>query len=464
MLNLSSRRYTGSKTKLLESIDEALLKHFDYKGCENLSFFDVFAGTGVVSEYFIQKKEFSHLIINDFLESNFVIYKAFFASKEYAKESFDKAKLDFYAKTFNELDVLLDSHSTLKHNFHTDLEILQDNYYSQHFGNAFFSFNDAKKIGFIRDELDNLLESKEITKQEFTILLASLLYSVDRIANTVGHYDAYRKNVRLQDRFLFILIEPLALQDKKIEIYKKDSNILAKQLGQAMLPYYTGVSHTTTKSNKADSHITQNLQAKDSIKRIQDSLALSMQRLESDKKQSHSKESFYHSKDNQESNTDSLDSTKAYNDTIPIKHNAIKTIHIAFLDPPYNSRQYSRFYHLLETLTLNTKPKLYGIAKKPEASNMNEYCKIGAKKALQDLLDSLKLYTQYIVITYNNTNSANARSNTRISLNEIQNLLEAIGTTHIHEYNFKAFNSGKTDTKTSFKEHKEYVFVCEVEV
>lgn len=457
--NLPSRRYTGSKTKLLESIDEALLKHFDYKGCENLSFFDVFAGTGVVSEYFIQKKEFSHLIINDFLESNFVIYKAFFASKEYAKESFDKAKLDFYAKTFNELDVLLDSHSTLKHNFHTDLEILQDNYYSKHFGNAFFSFNDAKKIGFIRDELDNLLESKEITKQEFTILLASLLYSVDRIANTVGHYDAYRKNVRLQDRFLFILIEPLALQDKKIEIYKKDSNTLAKQLGQAMLPYYTGVSHTTTKSNKADSHITQNLQAKDSIKRIQDSLALSMQRLENDKKQSHCEESFYHSKDNQESNRKSLDSTKA---TIPIKHNATKTIHIAFLDPPYNSRQYSRFYHLLETLTLNTKPKLYGIAKKPEVNNMSEYCKVGAKEALKDLLDSLKTYTRYIVMTYNNTNSANARSNTRISLNDIQSLLEAIGTTHIHEYNFKAFNSGKTDTKTSFKEHKEYVFVCEV--
>ena len=467
--NLSSRRYTGSKTKLLESIDEALLKHFDYRGCENLSFFDVFAGTGVVSEYFIQKKEFSHLIINDFLESNFVIYKAFFASKEYVKESFDKAKLDFYAKTFNELDVLLDSHSTLKHNFHTDLEILQDNYYSQHFGNAFFSFNDAKKIGFIRDELDNLLESKKITKQEFTILLASLLYSVDRIANTVGHYDAYRKNVRLQDRFLFILIEPLALQDKKIEIYKKDSNILAKQLGQAMLPYYTGVSHTTTKSNKADSHITQNLQAKDSIKRIQDSLALSMQRLENDKKQSHCKESFYHSKDNQESNRkshiietnrDSLDSTKA---TIPIKHNATKTIHIAFLDPPYNSRQYSRFYHLLETLTLNTKPKLYGIAKKPEASNMSEYCKVGAKEVLKDLLDSLKTYTRYIVMTYNNTyTSQSSSSHNKISLSEIQSLLTTLGTTHIHEYNYKAFSSGKTDTKTSFKEHKEYVFVCEV--
>ena len=57
MLNLPSRRYTGSKTKLLESIDEALLQSFDYTKCKNLSFFDVFAGTGVVSEYFLKKKE-----------------------------------------------------------------------------------------------------------------------------------------------------------------------------------------------------------------------------------------------------------------------------------------------------------------------------------------------------------------------------------------------------------------------
>lgn len=376
--NLSQRRYTGSKTKLLESIDEALLKHFDYKGCENLSFFDVFAGTGVVSEYFIQKKEFSHLIINDFLESNFVIYKGFFA-----KESFDTTKLESYTKAFNELNLPLNSkkysHKTIEKDFHTslasptNLEALQDNYYSLNFGNSFFSLRDSKKIGFIREELDNLLESKKITKQEFTILLTSLLYSVDRIANTVGHYDAYRKNVRLQDRFIFMLIKPLTLQDKNVEIYKKDSNILAKEF----------------------------LECKN-------------------------------------------------------------IIDIAFLDPPYNSRQYSRFYHLLETLTLNHKPTLYGIAKKPEATNMSEYCKVNAKIALKDLLDSLKHYTRYIVMTYNNTNSANARSNTRISLNELKILLETIGKTSIHEYHFKAFNSGKTDTNTSFKEHKEYVFVCEV--
>lgn len=219
---------------------------------------------------------------------------------------------------------------------------------------------------------------------------------MDRIANTVGHYDAYRKNVSLQDRFLFILIEPLALQDKKIEIYKKDSNILAKEL----------------------------LYSKDSISKHTTKKIVS-------------------------------------NNTSPI--HIASSIDIAFLDPPYNSRQYSRFYHLLETLTLNTKPKLYGIAKKPGVSAMSEYCKVGAKEDLKDLLDSLKTYTRYIVMTYNNTYTSQSNSSqNKISLNEIQNLLAALGTTHIHKYNYKAFSSGKTDTKKNFKEHKEYVFVCEV--
>ena len=398
MFNLPNRRYTGSKTRLLEAIDESLLKHFDYTKYENLSFFDVFAGTGVVSEYFIKKKEFSGLIINDFLESNFVIYQGFFAKQTFNKdscnkesfnqnsfvrESCNKEKLESYVKSFNELDS----------------NALESNYYSQHFGSAFFSFNDSKKIGFIRDRLDILLESKMINTQEFYILLASLLYSVDRIANTVGHYDAYRKNVVLKDRFIYELIKPLDMQDKKIKIYKKDSNILAKELMNC----------------------------------------------------------FYFKQD-----IKTIESKTLINVSCPI--DIAFPIDIVFLDPPYNSRQYARFYHLLETLSLNNKPKLYGIAKKPKPSNMSEYCKVHAKEALKDLLDSLSQYTRYIVMTYNNTYTSKSNSSqNKINLNELQNLLESYGTTHIHEYDFKAFNSGKTDINTSFKGHKEYIFVCEVE-
>ncbi|EKO7623973.1 DNA adenine methylase [Campylobacter upsaliensis] len=66
MFSLSNRRYTGAKTRLLDSIDTSILKSFDYRERKNLSFFDVFGGTGVVSEYFAKKKEFNSIIINDF--------------------------------------------------------------------------------------------------------------------------------------------------------------------------------------------------------------------------------------------------------------------------------------------------------------------------------------------------------------------------------------------------------------
>ena len=70
-------------------------------------------------------------------------------------------------------------------------EELPDNYVSPNFGGKYFSLSDAKKIGCIREDLEQQREN--LSRKEFDILLASLLYSMDKIANTVGHYDAYRK-------------------------------------------------------------------------------------------------------------------------------------------------------------------------------------------------------------------------------------------------------------------------------
>ena len=258
MFSLSNRHYTGAKTKLLDSIDTSILKSFDYRERKNLSFFDVFGGTGVVSEYFAKKKEFNSIIINDFLHSNFAIYQGFFA-----QDYFDAKKLESLRQKF----------------INVKANDMKENYCSKHFGGKFFSHNDSKIIGYIRDELDYFFAQKAINEKEFYILLSSLLYSVDRVANTVGHYDAYRKNVILQDRFSHELINPLKLE-KSIEIYKEDSNILAQNLAKQK-----------------------------------------------------------------------------------------RQIDIAFIDPPYNSRQYSRFYHLLENLALNKKPELYGVALKPKPTN-----------------------------------------------------------------------------------------------
>ena len=100
-----------------------------------------------------------------------------------------------------------------------------------------------------------------------------------------------------------------------------------------------------------------------------------------------------------------------------------RQIDIAFIDPPYNSRQYSRFYHLLENLALNKKPELYGVALKPKPTNLSKYCKVEARETFKDLIESLAKICKVLVVTYNNTYGANARSNARLSDREIMGIL-----------------------------------------
>ena len=163
---INNRRYTGSKFKLLDWIKNTIE---DETG-KNDTFCDLFAGTGCVSEKFTDKK---HLIINDLLFSNQIIYKAFFKSK-----NFNQKKIIEISKKYSQI------------NFNK----ISSNYFDKHFGGKFFSQNDAKLIGFIR----NMIDSENCNISEKNILLSSLLYSTDKSANTVGHYDAFRKKNKNQ--------------------------------------------------------------------------------------------------------------------------------------------------------------------------------------------------------------------------------------------------------------------------
>ena len=130
---------------------------------------------------------------------------------------------------------------------------------------------------------------------------------------------------------------------------------------------------------------------------------------------------------------------------------------VTYIDPPYNSRQYSRFYHVYETLVKWDKPKLYGVAMKPEEENMSDYCKSKALDAFRDLI--FKLNTRYIVVSYNNTyNSKSSSSANKIKLEEIQEVLNEVGETMIYKHSHHAFNAGKTE----FDNHMEYLFVTRV--
>ncbi|RLA83681.1 MAG: adenine methyltransferase [Epsilonproteobacteria bacterium] len=308
------------------------------KECPNSKIFtDIFAGTGIVSS--VAANYYDKIIINDFLYSNNTIYKSFFNNEEYNKE-----KIYSIIKDYNSLDP----------------DTIKENYFSKNFGTKYFSHDSSKIIGFIREDIEQNKES--LSNKEYNILIASLLYSTDRIANTVGHYDAYFKKASIEDKFLMKPIEPLN-HKSKITIYQEDANKLVRNIS-----------------------------------------------------------------------TD-----------------------IAYIDPPYNSRQYSRFYHLLETLTKWDKPALHGVALKPEPENMSDYCKVIAKQKLLDLVTNIT--TKYFVISYNNTySSKSSSSKNKITLEEIKEILNTVGDTKIFEKEHQQFNTGKTE----FNNHKEYLFVTKV--
>lgn len=200
-LTINNRRYLGSKYKLLDFIDETIKNNCG----EYNSVFDVFGGTGVVSNYFSEKGK--KIYINDILKSNYCIYRAFLGNEKFSE---------------NKIKKIIDEYNKI-----SDLE---ENYFSKNYKNTYFSENDCKKIGYIREDINKKFENKEINKREKYILIASLLYSMDKIANTVGHYDAYRKKQKLDDCFEMYNLDINKNQTIKNEIYNMDSNELAKKI------------------------------------------------------------------------------------------------------------------------------------------------------------------------------------------------------------------------------------------
>lgn len=300
------------------------------------SFCDIFAGTATVTNRFVSK--YKSVIINDFLYANNIIYKAFFAPGVWDKDKLVKIICEYNSLRAEDVD---------------------DNYFSINFGGKFYDYDSAKLIGHIRQDIEDRKET--ITEKEYSILLASLIYTIDRMANTVGHFDAYIKKPIKPQKLKIRLVEAKSYDN--VVIYREDANTLAKKI-------------------KSD---------------------------------------------------------------------------IVYIDPPYNSRQYCRFYHLYETLVKWDKPKLYGVALKPEPENMSKYCTTKATDTFRDLIQSLD--AKYLVVSYNNTyNSKSNSSENKITLEDIEKILKEKGRTKVYDHDYRFFNAGKTE----LDDHKEYIFVTKV--
>ena len=199
---ITNRRYLGSKTKLLSFIHETIEKEalqFD-------SVLDLFAGTGAVADSFNDGSR--RIIVNDILECNRCVYNAFFGKQNINIVNLNKLICEYNSN-----------------------EIMEENYFSENYSDTFFSKKNCKKIGYIRDNIDLLFREKKINEREKDYLITSLLYAMDHIANTVGHYDAFRRGGDLsKDLVLLPLDVPPSSINKNNEIYKEDSNELVKHI------------------------------------------------------------------------------------------------------------------------------------------------------------------------------------------------------------------------------------------
>ncbi len=196
---INNRRYLGNKYKLLPFITGVVNDE-----CPDItSIADIFAGTGAVSSAFTDKV----LITNDLMYSNYICNYAWFGAEEYNPQT------------------IIDC--VVRYNSLCDLE---DNYMTENFSDTYFSRDDCAKIGYIREDIECLYENGSINKRERAILITSLLYAMDKIANTCGHYDAYRKGV-VFDKTLELYV-PLAEVHNNVDnqCFNTDANELVKDI------------------------------------------------------------------------------------------------------------------------------------------------------------------------------------------------------------------------------------------
>jgi len=328
---LQNRRYLGNKYKLLGFIEDIISEKC---GSVN-SLCDIFAGTGVVGEKFNNPE--TKIILNDFLSANYACLQAFLG-----------------------VDKNIQKDITEKINYINNLENDKENYFSKHFGGTYFSKENARKIGIIREEIEKIAKNED----EKNILICSLLYAMDKVANTVGHYDAFRKKLDMLRPVKLLIPDIDYSRNQNNEVYKEDANVLIKKISCDVL----------------------------------------------------------------------------------------------YIDPPYNSRQYSDAYHLLENLAEWKKPKVVGIGKKMDRSHIkSDYCLKSATRAFSDLIRNADC--NHILLSYNNTGeSKDGRSNARMSDDEILQILNNKGDVEIFEKDYKAFTTGKSNGENN----AERIFYCKV--
>lgn len=199
--------YIGAKNKLLPFLDTNISKIVG--SLDGMVFCDIFAGTGAVGRYF--KTRVSKVISNDIEAYSYVLNRNYIGNHR-------PIEVAEYLDELNSLDGI-------------EGFIFENYAEGGKEKRLYFTGENAKKIDAIRTKIEEWKNKKQFSDDIYYFLLASLLESADKVANTASVYGAFLKKMK-KTALKSISLEPAIFQinDNTHEVYQKDSNDLIRDI------------------------------------------------------------------------------------------------------------------------------------------------------------------------------------------------------------------------------------------
>lgn len=216
-------KYIGNKSRLIGFIEECL-KDFNVN-YKNSKVYDLFSGTGSVSEFFLKNN--CKVLSCD--NMNYAI------AEQYRRLYFrEEPKFNELKKIirYEKLDDILDYLNNLEG---------KEGYFFENFceegkyKRKFFSSSNAKRIDAIRNEIE---EWKDVLPNEkYNFLVGILMNSADFVSNTAGTYGAYLKIWRSMALKELKLEKPEFINSGEIKMYISDVIDFVKEQSKADIVY-----------------------------------------------------------------------------------------------------------------------------------------------------------------------------------------------------------------------------------
>lgn len=216
-------RFIGNKTNLLNDIAQVIKENCD--GTEKV-FCDIFSGTVSVARFFKNRYK---IISNDLLYFSYILQKGTIENNE--------------IPSFKKLEDRLNIHDVFDYLENIDIKqekfnkFIYENYSpNKKCERMYLTSENALRIDFIRNKIEEWRNKELINKNEYYYLLAALIEGVPFVSNITGTYGAYLKQ---WDKRAFKKFEMIRLNvidnNVKNQCYNKNSNDLIQEISGDIL-------------------------------------------------------------------------------------------------------------------------------------------------------------------------------------------------------------------------------------